>query len=68
MLQSRAVAVEPRAIQGPEVQKVIKTLVKVMRRLECVGLSASQIGVPPQILAALGVAKENAGGQLSCFY
>lgn len=68
VLQSRAVAVEPRAIQGPEVQKVIKTLVKVMRRLECVGLSASQIGVPPQILAALGVAKENAGGQLSCFY
>ncbi|XP_016318161.1 peptide deformylase, mitochondrial-like [Sinocyclocheilus anshuiensis] len=51
VLHSRAAAVEPGAIQGPEVQKVIKTLVKVMRKLECVGLSAPQIGVPLQILA-----------------
>uniref|UniRef100_A0A672JZY2 Peptide deformylase n=1 Tax=Sinocyclocheilus grahami TaxID=75366 RepID=A0A672JZY2_SINGR len=51
VLRSRAAAVEPGAIQGPEVQKVIKTLVKVMRKLECVGLSAPQIGVPLQILA-----------------
>uniref|UniRef100_A0A673MJ57 Peptide deformylase n=1 Tax=Sinocyclocheilus rhinocerous TaxID=307959 RepID=A0A673MJ57_9TELE len=51
VLRSRAVAVEPGAIQGPEVQKVIKTLVKVMRKLECVGLSAPQISVPLQILA-----------------
>ncbi|KAI2653460.1 Peptide deformylase, mitochondrial [Labeo rohita] len=51
VLRSQAAAVEPRDIQGPEVQKVIKTLVKVMRKLECVGLSAPQIGVPLQILA-----------------
>ncbi len=51
VLRSRAAEVEPGAIQGPEVQKVIKTLVKVMRKLECVGLSAPQIGVPLQILA-----------------
>lgn len=51
VLRSQALAVEPGAIQGPEVQKVIKTLVKVMRTLECVGLSAPQIGVPLRILA-----------------
>ncbi|XP_056117259.1 peptide deformylase, mitochondrial [Rhinichthys klamathensis goyatoka] len=51
VLRSQAAAVEPGAIQGPEVQKVIKTLVKVMRTLECVGLSAPQIGVPLRILA-----------------
>ncbi|NP_001028902.1 peptide deformylase, mitochondrial [Danio rerio] len=51
VLRSHAAEVEPGAIQGPEVQKVIKTLVKVMRKLECVGLSAPQIGVPLRILA-----------------
>lgn len=51
VLRSQAAVVEPGAIQSPEVQKVIKTLVKVMRKLECVGLSAPQIGVPLQILA-----------------
>lgn len=51
VLRSQAAAVEPGAIQGPEVQKVIKTLVKVMRTLDCVGLSAPQIGVPLRILA-----------------
>lgn len=51
VLRSQAAIVEPEAIQGPEVQKIIKTLVKVMRKLECVGLSAPQIGVPLRILA-----------------
>lgn len=51
VLRSHAAEVEPGDIQGPEVQKVIKTLVKVMRKLECVGLSAPQIGVPLRILA-----------------
>ncbi|XP_052007789.1 peptide deformylase, mitochondrial-like [Xyrauchen texanus] len=51
VLRSQAAAVEPGAIQGQEVQQVIKTLVKVMRKLECVGLSAPQIGVPLRILA-----------------
>ncbi|KPP76072.1 hypothetical protein Z043_104614 [Scleropages formosus] len=50
VLRGRAEAVDPGAVQGPEVQKVIGTLVKVMRRLECVGLSAPQIGVPLRIL------------------
>nr|XP_055029483.1 peptide deformylase, mitochondrial-like [Misgurnus anguillicaudatus]XP_055029484.1 peptide deformylase, mitochondrial-like [Misgurnus anguillicaudatus]XP_055029485.1 peptide deformylase, mitochondrial-like [Misgurnus anguillicaudatus]XP_055029486.1 peptide deformylase, mitochondrial-like [Misgurnus anguillicaudatus]XP_055029487.1 peptide deformylase, mitochondrial-like [Misgurnus anguillicaudatus] len=51
VLRSQAAIVEPGAIQEPEVQKIIKTLVKVMRKLECVGLSAPQIGVPLRILA-----------------
>ncbi|XP_051916988.1 peptide deformylase, mitochondrial isoform X1 [Hippocampus zosterae] len=51
VLRSKAVAVDPAAIKGPEVQKVINTLVKVMRKFECVGISAPQIGVPLRILA-----------------
>lgn len=51
MLRSHAAAVDPADIRGAEVQKVIHTLVKVMRKLDCVGLSAPQIGVPLRILA-----------------
>lgn len=51
VLRSRAAAVDPAAIPGAEIQKVINTLVKVMRKLDCVGLSAPQIGVPLRILA-----------------
>lgn len=51
VLRSHAAAVDPSTITGPEIQKVITTLVTVMRRLECVGLSAPQIGVPLRILA-----------------
>ncbi|XP_073328739.1 peptide deformylase, mitochondrial isoform X2 [Pagrus major] len=51
VLRSHAAAVDPAAIAGPEIQQVIKTMVKVMRKLECVGLSAPQIGVPLRILA-----------------
>ncbi|XP_033943149.1 peptide deformylase, mitochondrial [Pseudochaenichthys georgianus] len=51
VLRSHAAAVDPAAVPGAEVQQVIRTLVKVMRRLECVGLSAPQIGVPLRILA-----------------
>lgn len=51
VLRSHASAVDPAAVKGPEVQKVIETMVKVMRKLECVGLSAPQIGVPLRILA-----------------
>ncbi|XP_029992438.1 peptide deformylase, mitochondrial [Sphaeramia orbicularis] len=50
VLRSHAAAVDPAAIKGPEVQKVIDTMVKVMRKLECVGLSAPQVGVPLRIL------------------
>lgn len=51
VLRAHAVAVDPAVITGPEVQKVISTMVTVMRRLECVGLSAPQVGVPLRILA-----------------
>lgn len=51
VLRSQAAVVDPSAITGPEVQQVISTLVKVMRKLECVGLSAPQIGVPLRIMA-----------------
>lgn len=51
MLRSHAAAVDPSAVTGPEIQRVIKTMVAVMRKLECVGLSAPQIGVPLRILA-----------------
>ncbi|XP_051239295.1 peptide deformylase, mitochondrial [Dicentrarchus labrax] len=51
VLRSHAAAVDPAAVTGPEVQQVINTMVKVMRKFECVGLSAPQIGVPLRILA-----------------
>lgn len=51
MLRSHAAAVDPTVVKGPEIQKVIDTMVKVMRKLQCVGLSAPQIGVPLRILA-----------------
>ncbi|XP_018559539.1 peptide deformylase, mitochondrial [Lates calcarifer] len=50
VLRSHAAAVDPAAITGPEIQKVINTMVKVMRKLNCVGLSAPQIGVPLRIM------------------
>ena len=51
VLRSRAAAVDPAAVTGPDVQQVISSMVTVMRRLQCVGLSAPQVGVPLRILA-----------------
>lgn len=51
MLRGHASAVDPSTVTSPEIQKVIATLVKVMRKLDSVGLSAPQIGVPLRILA-----------------
>ncbi|XP_040017585.2 peptide deformylase, mitochondrial [Gasterosteus aculeatus] len=51
VLRAHAAPVDPAAIPGPEVQKVIATMVKVMRKLRCVGLSAPQVGVPLRILS-----------------
>lgn len=51
VLRSHAAAVDPAAVTGSEIQQVISTMVKVMRKLDCVGLSAPQIGVPLRILA-----------------
>ncbi|XP_007540348.1 peptide deformylase, mitochondrial [Poecilia latipinna] len=50
VLRCRAAAVDPAAIAGPEIQRVLVTMVTVMRRLQCVGLSAPQVGVPLRIL------------------
>ncbi|KAJ3596138.1 hypothetical protein NHX12_002547 [Muraenolepis orangiensis] len=51
VLRSQAAAVDPETITGPEVQGVIGALLRVMRKLQCVGLSAPQIGVPLRIVA-----------------
>lgn len=51
VLRGQAAAVTPEEVGSAEVQQVIRTLVKVMRQMECVGLSAPQIGVPLRILA-----------------
>lgn len=51
VLRCRAADVEPAAVQGAEVQRVVRTMVTVMRRLRCVGLSAPQVGVALRILA-----------------
>ncbi|KAM9854091.1 peptide deformylase, mitochondrial [Aulostomus maculatus] len=51
VLRSHAAAVDPSTITGPEIQNIINTLVTVMRKFECVGLSAPQIGVPLRIIA-----------------
>lgn len=51
VLRCHASAVDPSTVTSPEIQKVIATIVKVMRKLESVGLSAPQIGVPLRILA-----------------
>lgn len=51
VLRAQAATVGPEEVGSAEVQQVIRTLVQVMRRLECVGLSAPQIGVPLRILA-----------------
>ncbi|KAM9808114.1 peptide deformylase, mitochondrial [Neosynchiropus ocellatus] len=51
VLRAPAAAVDPAVIPGPEVQRVISTMVTVMRKLECVGMSAPQVGVPLRIMA-----------------
>ncbi|TSK38483.1 Peptide deformylase, mitochondrial [Bagarius yarrelli] len=50
VLRGRAADVEFAAVQGAEVQRVINTMISVMRRLKCVGLSAPQVGVPLRII------------------
>ncbi|KAK1162053.1 peptide deformylase, mitochondrial-like [Acipenser oxyrinchus oxyrinchus] len=51
VLRSKASPVDPVEICSPQVQKVIQTLIKVMRKLDCMGLSAPQIGVSLQVIA-----------------
>lgn len=50
VLRSHASPVDPAAVTSPKIQQVISTMKTVMRKLECVGLSAPQIGVPLRIL------------------
>ncbi|KAJ7312194.1 hypothetical protein JRQ81_006561 [Phrynocephalus forsythii] len=49
ILRCQAAPVEPAQIASQEVQAVLVTLVRVMRREKCVALSAPQLGVPLQI-------------------
>lgn len=50
VLRGIARHVNPGEINSPDIQKLIKTLVRVMRKMDCVGLSAPQVGVPLQVL------------------
>lgn len=50
ILRSQAAPVDPGAVKTPEIQQVMSSMRKVMRKLDCVGLSAPQIGVPLRIL------------------
>ncbi|XP_066493021.1 peptide deformylase, mitochondrial [Tiliqua scincoides] len=52
VLRCTAAPVEPSQVTSHEVQVLIQTLVRVMRREECVGLSAPQVGVPLQVFVA----------------
>uniref|UniRef100_A0A8D0GFK3 Peptide deformylase n=1 Tax=Sphenodon punctatus TaxID=8508 RepID=A0A8D0GFK3_SPHPU len=52
VLRSAAAAVEPWRVTGAEVQALIRKLVRVMRKEDCVGLSAPQLGVPLQVFVA----------------
>ncbi|XP_012516035.1 PREDICTED: peptide deformylase, mitochondrial [Propithecus coquereli] len=51
VLRTVAAPVEPAQLAGPELQRLVQRLVQVMRRRQCVGLSAPQLGVPLQVLA-----------------
>ncbi|XP_058531029.1 conserved oligomeric Golgi complex subunit 8 isoform X2 [Ochotona princeps] len=51
VLRTVAAPVEPAQLAGPELQRLVQQLVRVMRRRRCVGLSAPQLGVPLQVLA-----------------
>ncbi|XP_037538609.1 peptide deformylase, mitochondrial [Nematolebias whitei] len=50
ILRSQAAPVDPGAVMTPEIQQVMSSMRKVMRKLDCMGLSAPQIGVPLRIL------------------
>lgn len=52
ILRVRAGPVDPSQIPSKEVQAVIGTLVRVMRREKCIALSAPQLGVPLRIFVA----------------
>uniref|UniRef100_A0A8C3IV64 Peptide deformylase n=1 Tax=Chrysemys picta bellii TaxID=8478 RepID=A0A8C3IV64_CHRPI len=52
VLRGAAAAVDPALLAGPELRRLIHTLVRVMRRLPSQGLSAPQLGVPLQVFVA----------------
>ncbi|XP_008068238.1 peptide deformylase, mitochondrial, partial [Carlito syrichta] len=51
VLRAVAAPVERTQLAGPELRRLVRRLVQVMRRRRCVGLSAPQLGVPLQVLA-----------------
>ncbi len=50
ILRTRAESVERAEIKSPEIQDIISTMVKVMRKQSLVGMAASQIGVLKRII------------------
>ncbi|XP_013930303.1 PREDICTED: peptide deformylase, mitochondrial [Thamnophis sirtalis] len=52
VLRGVAAPVEPERVGSAEVQRLIARLVAVMRKEDCVGLSAPQLGVPLQVFVA----------------
>ncbi|XP_032627306.1 peptide deformylase, mitochondrial [Chelonoidis abingdonii] len=52
VLRAAGCRVDPALIASAECRRLIRTLVRVMRRLPCVGLSAPQLGVPLQLFVA----------------
>ncbi|XP_007906133.1 peptide deformylase, mitochondrial [Callorhinchus milii] len=51
ILRSKASPVNTSELHSPQMAKLIRTLVMVMREKNCIGLSAPQIGVPLQVIA-----------------
>eukprot|EP00061_Rhincodon_typus_P002167 g16799.t1 len=50
VLRGRAAPVAAAEVTGPEVQRLVSALVRTMRRLGALGLSAPQLGVPLQVM------------------
>lgn len=51
VLRQKADPVPTDMVTSPEVKYLIKSMVDVMRKYNCVGLAAPQIGIPLRILA-----------------
>ncbi|KAH8268005.1 hypothetical protein KR018_005467 [Drosophila ironensis] len=51
VLRQRAAPVPPEHLDSPEVQAVVERMVRVLRKFDCVGIAAPQIGVSLRIIA-----------------
>lgn len=50
VLRARAAEVDASAIDGPEMQKLVQTMIEVMRKAPGVGLAAPQIGIGLRVI------------------